>query len=183
MRRSLTDEPNGLASNNGIKEKPRPLAPVHPIVERIAGHMLTLAASDIDGGVRRSTIECLLSAFSSNHTYSLKQFLTHAGAVRALTLCLNDTMPRVRLAALTIMGRIARINPAAATPVLRRCLEQLLTDIEHCPDARRLEDSTALLAEMIHQVCTALHFCEHGHHSCSHCQQCAKLAPRDRPCS
>jgi serine/threonine-protein kinase mTOR len=150
-RRSLTDEPaNGHAP--GGQDKPRPLAPVHPFVERITSHLLTLAASDVDGGVRRATIECLLSAFDARKQYSLRQFFTHADAVAALTLCLNDVVPAVRLAALTIMGRIARLNPAAATPVLRRYLEQLLTDIEHCPDARRLEDSTMLLTEMIHQA-------------------------------
>ena len=84
--------------------------------------------------------------------YSLKPFFTNSDAVRALTLCLNDVVPHVRLAALTMLGRLARLNPAAATPVLRRCLEQLLTDIEHCPDSRRLDDSTMLLAEMIRQV-------------------------------
>ena len=88
----------------------------------------------------------------AHRQYSLKPFFTNSDAVRALTLCLNDVVPHVRLAALTMLGRLARLNAAAATPVLRRCLEQLLTDIEHCPDARRLDDSTMLLAEMIRQV-------------------------------
>jgi hypothetical protein len=150
--RQLTDEPIRIPAGNRSKDKPRPLAPVHPYVERIIGQLLMMASSDIDGGVRRATIECLLSAFDPRKHYSLKPFFTHADSVAALTLCLNDVVPHVRLAALSIMGHISRLNSAAASPVLRRYLEQLLTDIEHCPDSHRLDDSTMLLAEMIHQV-------------------------------
>lgn len=125
---------------------------MHPYVERIVSHLLMMAASDVDAAVRRSTIECLLSAFDARKLFSLRTFFTHADAVAAIALCLNDVVPGVRLAALTITGRVSRLNPAAATPVLRRYLEQLLTDIEYCADSRRLDDSTMLLAEMIHQV-------------------------------
>ena len=64
--RQLEEEAAGRHCTNGKTSSARPLAPVHPFVERIIGHLLTMAASDIDAGVRRATVECLLSAFESD---------------------------------------------------------------------------------------------------------------------
>jgi hypothetical protein len=134
------------------KQRPRPLAQIHIFIDRMITQLLAMAACDTDCGVRLATIECLRSTFEPNRQLTLRTFFTRTDTVRNLAICLNDSVPAVRLAALTMVGQVSRINRAVAFPVLRRYLEQLLVDIEHCGDSQGLEDATTLLAEMICQV-------------------------------
>jgi hypothetical protein len=154
----MTDEPLRARAPNS-KERPRPLAPIHVFIERMLTQLLTMAACDTDSTVRLSTIVCLRSTFEPRRHLGLRTFFTRTDTVRSLSLCLNDSVPAVRLAALTIVGHVSRINRAVAFPVLRHYLEQLLVEIEHCGDSQRLEDSTTLLAEMICQVRIAVTCC------------------------
>lgn len=129
----------------------------HAAVEQIVRQLLTMAAADMDTSVRRAIIECLLPAFkncdedANPREHGLLMFFAQVDSTNALTLCLNDTSQQVRLAALTIMGKIARFNPAVSFPTLRRHLQQLLVDFQFSPDSTRLDDTAALLSAMIEQ--------------------------------
>lgn len=129
----------------------------HAAVEQIVRQLLTMAAADMDTSVRRAIIECLVPAFkncdedANPSEHGLLMFFAQVDSTNALTICLNDTSQQVRLAALTIMGKIARFNPAVSFPTLRRHLQQLLVDFQFSPDSARLDDTAVLLSAMIEQ--------------------------------
>jgi serine/threonine-protein kinase mTOR len=129
----------------------------HAVVECIVGQLLTMAASDMDASVRRAVVESFLPTFEEEGCdgKSLQTIFAQADSASALTVCLNDVSQHVRLASLTIMGKIAQFNPAAASPVLRRHLQQLLADFESSPDSARLDATTVLLSKMI-ELCSEL---------------------------
>jgi serine/threonine-protein kinase mTOR len=129
----------------------------HFAVEQIVRQLLTMAAADMDPAVRRAIVECFVPAFthckgsSKPDEYGLLMFFAQVESANALTLCLNDPTAAVRLAALTIMGKIARYNPAVSFPVLRRHLQQLLGDFQSAADSARLDETALLLSGMIAQ--------------------------------
>jgi FKBP12-rapamycin complex-associated protein len=133
----------------------------HFAVEHIIKQLLTMVAADMDPAVRRAIVERFLPAFLGNDCSSapdgdpdeegLLMFFAQSESANALTLCLNDTNAHVRLASLTIMGKIARFNPAVSFPVLRRHLQQLLGDFSSSADSARLDETAVLLSAMIEQ--------------------------------
>lgn len=130
----------------------------HFAVEHIVKQLLTMAAADMDPAVRRAIVERFLPAFLDDggpdagpDEEGLLMFFAQAESANALTLCLNDTNAHVRLASLTIMGKIARLNPAVSFPVLRRHLQQLLGDFSSSADSARLDETAVLLSAMIEQ--------------------------------
>lgn len=136
----------------------------HFAVEHIIKQLLTMAAADMDPVVRRAIVERFLPAFltcsdSGASTSAdggpdddgLLMFFAQVESANALTLCLNDTNAHVRLASLTIMGKIARFNPAVSFPVLRRHLQQLLGDFSSSADSAKLDETAVLLSAMIEQ--------------------------------
>lgn len=146
-----------LAEEPSFEQSER-LRAAHATVERIVSALLRLAVSDLDAGVRRAAAECFRGTVTRPATRegsaagSLIMFFAQASATRALTLCLNDPSAPVRVATLTVLGHLVASNPAAAFPVLRRHLHQLLADIQHGPDSKRLDEAALLLAEMVEQV-------------------------------
>ena len=134
----------------------------HCAVEHIIKQLLTMAAADMDPAVRRAIVERFLPSFlgpdasgsadgGPSHDEGLLMFFAQVESANALTLCLNDTNAHVRLASLTIMGKIARLNPAVSFPVLRRHLQQLLGDFSSSADSARLDETAVLLSAMIEQ--------------------------------
>lgn len=57
--------------------------------------------------------------------------LAQAENVRSLFIALNDEIFENRVAAVSLIGRLARHNPAYVMPSLRKALIQLLTELEY----------------------------------------------------
>ena len=57
--------------------------------------------------------------------------LAQAENVRSLFIALNDEVFENRLAAVSLIGRLAGHNPAYVMPNLRKTLIQLLTELEY----------------------------------------------------
>jgi FKBP12-rapamycin complex-associated protein len=57
--------------------------------------------------------------------------LAQAENVRSLFIALNDEMFENRIAAVSLIGRLAKHNPAYVMPSLRKALIQLLTELEY----------------------------------------------------
>ena len=57
--------------------------------------------------------------------------LAQAENVRSLFIALNDEVFENRVAAVELIGRLAKYNPAYVMPSLRKALIQLLTELEY----------------------------------------------------
>ncbi len=75
--------------------------------------------------------------------------LAKAENVRTLFLALNDEVFAVREAAISIVGRLTRVNPAYIMPSLRKTLIQLLTELEYSNIPRSKEESATLLSLLV----------------------------------
>ena len=52
-------------------------------------------------------------------------------------MALNDEAGSVRALAISVVGRLASLNPGYILPAARKHLIQLLNDMEHSPDSRQ----------------------------------------------
>ncbi len=57
--------------------------------------------------------------------------------LQALFVALNDEAGSVRALAISVVGRLAGLNPGYILPAARKHLIQLLNDMEHSPDSRQ----------------------------------------------
>ena len=57
--------------------------------------------------------------------------------LQALFVALNDEAGSVRALAISVVGRLASLNPGYILPAARKHLIQLLNDMEHSPDSRQ----------------------------------------------
>lgn len=110
-------------------------------VSQVIEKLLTVAVSDPVSQIRLE----VLSSFESR----LDPHLSQAENVRMLFMTLNDEVFAVRQKAITIIGRLTKINPAYVVPSLRKTLIQLLTELEFASSPRNKEESSKLLALLI----------------------------------
>lgn len=110
-------------------------------VNQVLEKLLTVALSDPVPEIRRE----ILNSLQSKLDYHLAQ----AENVRMLFMAMNDEDFHVREAAITIIGRLSRINPAYVVPSLRKTLLQLLTELEFATISRNKEESSKLLGLLI----------------------------------
>lgn len=115
----------------------RSLRSVSEVIEKL----LHLAVSDPVGQIRLEVL-CSLESRLDPH-------LSQAENVRILFMALNDEIFTVRRQAMTIIGRLSRINPAYVVPSLRKTLIQLLTELEFASSSTNKEESSKLLALLI----------------------------------
>ncbi|KAF9240696.1 phosphatidylinositol 3-kinase [Melanogaster broomeanus] len=69
--------------------------------------------------------------------------------VRSIFIALNDEVFENRVTAVTLIGRLAKHNPAYVMPSLRKALIQLLTELEYSTVTRNREDCTRLLTLLV----------------------------------
>lgn len=103
--------------------------------------LLTFAISDPDQTVRIAVVAALGPHFDP--------FLAQAEMVHSLAIALNDEDFEVREAVLVLMGRLSFRNPSHVMLSLRKCLIQLLTEIQYGGENRAREESTMLLQHLI----------------------------------
>jgi FKBP12-rapamycin complex-associated protein len=111
------------------------------VVGDIIEKLLTVGVGDVDPEIRFEVLMALDSRFDRH--------LGKADNVRTVFLALNDEVFMIREAAMSIIGRLTKVNPAYVFPSLRKVLLQLLTEINYSNNARNKEQSARLISNLV----------------------------------
>ncbi|KAF9295116.1 phosphatidylinositol kinase- protein kinase tor1, partial [Mortierella antarctica] len=111
------------------------------IVSDVLERLLLVGIADPDSSIRHTILSALDDRFDRH--------LSRAKNTRTLFIALNDEMFTIRELAITIIGRIAALNPAYVVPSLRKLLIQLLTEIEYSGLGRNKEESARILTLLV----------------------------------
>ncbi|TWU76094.1 phosphatidylinositol kinase- protein kinase tor1 [Metarhizium rileyi] len=111
------------------------------VVGDVIEKLLTVGISDPDSHIRRTVLAALDERFDRH--------LAKAENIRILFFALNDEVFAIREVAISIIGRLARFNPAYVIPSLRKTLIQMLTELEFSDVARNKEESAKLLSLLV----------------------------------
>ncbi|KAJ7469288.1 FAT domain-containing protein [Mycena galericulata] len=114
------------------------------VVSDVLGKLLTVGIADPDPTIRNIVLGSLNEQFDRH--------LSQAENVRSLFIALNDEVFENRVTAATLIGRMAKHNPAYVMPSLRKTLIQLLTELEYSSVAANREESTRLLTILVHST-------------------------------
>ncbi|KAK0615733.1 armadillo-type protein [Bombardia bombarda] len=120
-----------------------------PIVNQMSNHalqvvadvierLLTVGVSDPEPNIRQTVLASLDERFDEH--------LAKAENIRTLFFALHDEQFAIREVAVSIIGRLARFNPAYVIPQLRKTIIQMLTELEYTDVARSKEESAKLLS-------------------------------------
>ena len=137
-------------SNDIGTEKSARLGPLAVnIVEEVMQKLLCVAVSDASPIVRSSIIRALDVRYDP--------YLCRGQHLPTLFLCLQDETLAVRAAALRLLGRLARLNPAPILPELRQFLMECIIELRCNGDTGGKEAVTRLLiiffkAEALHRL-------------------------------
>ncbi|PNY25181.1 Phosphatidylinositol 3-kinase tor2 [Tolypocladium capitatum] len=118
------------------------------VVGDVIEKLLTVGVSDPEPTIRRTVLAALDERFDRH--------LAKAENIRVLFFALNDEVFSVREVAISIIGRLARYNPAYVIPSLRKTLIQLLTELEFSDVARNKEESAKLLSLLVQNAQTLI---------------------------
>ncbi|KAK3316631.1 phosphatidylinositol 3-kinase tor2 [Apodospora peruviana] len=108
------------------------------VVADVIEKLLTVGVSDPEPKIRRTVLAALDERFD--------QHLAKAENIRTLFFALHDEVFSIREVAVSIIGRLARHNPAYVIPQLRKTIIQMLTELEYTDVARSKEESSKLLS-------------------------------------
>ncbi|OAQ78856.1 phosphatidylinositol 3-kinase tor2 [Purpureocillium lilacinum] len=111
------------------------------VVGDVIEKLLTVGVSDPEPTIRRTVLAALDERFDRH--------LAKAENIRILFFALNDEIFSIREVAISIIGRLARYNPAYVIPSLRKTLIQMLTELEFSDVARNKEESAKLLTLLV----------------------------------
>lgn len=113
------------------------LQAVGDVIEKL----LTVGVSDPEPSIRRTVLAALDERFDRH--------LAKAENIRVLFFALNDEVFSIREVTISIIGRLARYNPAYVIPSLRKTLIQMLTELEFSDVSRNKEESAKLLSLLV----------------------------------
>ncbi|KAI2617989.1 FAT-domain-containing protein [Hypomontagnella submonticulosa] len=111
------------------------------VVGDVIEKLLTVGVSDPEPKIRQTVLEALDERFDPH--------LAKAENIRTLFFALNDEVFGIREVAISIIGRLARYNPAYVIPSLRKTLIQMLTELEFSEAPRNKEESAKLLSHLV----------------------------------
>lgn len=103
-----------------------------------------VAVTDPDPQTRVAAI----TALSDRHQY-FDEHLCHAHRLINLLLAIYDEHFLVKDLVISLVGRLADLNPAYVYPALRKCLVQHLSSLEYSFEARWKEESAKLIGRLI----------------------------------
>ena len=116
------DEDSGYGTNDPSSLKSKRLGPSSvAIVEEVMQKLLCVAVSDASPIVRNSIIRAFDERFDP--------YLCQSQHLPPLFLSMQDEALVVRAAALRLLGRLARLNPAPILPELRQVLMELIIEL------------------------------------------------------
>ncbi|KAJ7823024.1 phosphatidylinositol 3-kinase [Mycena leptocephala] len=111
------------------------------VISDVLNKLLTVGIADPDASIRKVVLSSLHSGFDKH--------LAQAENVRSLFIALNDEVFENRVAAVALIGRLSKNNPAYVVPSLRKTLIQLLTELEYSTVKRSREECTSLLTMLV----------------------------------
>ncbi|KZV98444.1 phosphatidylinositol 3-kinase [Exidia glandulosa HHB12029] len=111
------------------------------IVHEVLGRLVAVGVADPEPRIRARILEALDAKFDSH--------LAQAEHTRAILIAANDDVLAVRVAALTLIGRLSALNPSFILPALRLTLAQLIADLQHAPTPRARAESAQLIALVV----------------------------------
>ncbi|KIK95251.1 hypothetical protein PAXRUDRAFT_33077 [Paxillus rubicundulus Ve08.2h10] len=111
------------------------------IISDVLDKLLTVGIADPDPTIRQTVLSSLHERFDKH--------LAQAENVRSIFIALNDEVFENRVTAVSLIGRLAKHNPAYVMPSLRKALIQLLTELEYSMVTRNREDCTRLLTLLV----------------------------------
>ncbi|KAF7356539.1 Serine/threonine-protein kinase TOR [Mycena venus] len=111
------------------------------VISDVLNKLLTVGIADPEPSIRKVVLSSLHSGFDKH--------LAQAENVRSLFIALNDEVFENRLAAVALIGRLSKNNPAYVVPSLRKTLIQLLTELEYSTVKRSREECTSLLTMLV----------------------------------
>lgn len=111
------------------------------VVGDVIEKLLTVGVSDPEPKIRQTVLAALDERFDPH--------LAKAENIRTLFFALNDEVFEIREVAISIIGRLARYNPAYVIPSLRKTLIQMLTELEFSDAPRNKEESAKLLSHLV----------------------------------
>ncbi|KAJ6515088.1 phosphatidylinositol 3-kinase [Mycena vitilis] len=111
------------------------------VISDVLNKLLTVGIADPDPSIRKVVLSSLHSGFDKH--------LAQAENVRSLFIALNDEVFENRVAAVALIGRLSKNNPAYIVPSLRKTLIQLLTELEYSTVKRAREECTSLLTMLV----------------------------------
>ncbi|RDA95477.1 hypothetical protein CP533_5392 [Ophiocordyceps camponoti-saundersi (nom. inval.)] len=118
------------------------------VVGDVIEKLLTVGVSDPEPSIRRTVLAALDERFDRH--------LAKAENIRILFFALNDEVFPIREVAISIIGRLAKFNPAYVIPSLRKTLIQMLTELEFSDVARNKEESAKLLSLLVQNAQTLI---------------------------
>lgn len=113
------------------------LETVHVVLQKL----LKIAVTDSHYDIRLDVLKSLDS--------NLDAHLSQPTNIKLLFVAVHDEVFLVRLAAITVLGRLSKINPAYIVPSLRKTMIELLTDLEYSKNARGREESARLASALM----------------------------------
>ncbi|KAK2463572.1 hypothetical protein APHAL10511_004323 [Amanita phalloides] len=111
------------------------------VISDVLDKLLTVGIADPVAEIRYTVLSSLHERFDKH--------LAQAENVRSLFIALNDEFFENRVAAVNLIGRLAKHNPAYVMPSLRKALIQLLTELEYSTVMRSREECTRLLTLLV----------------------------------
>ncbi|KAK7056413.1 phosphatidylinositol kinase-related protein kinase tor1 [Paramarasmius palmivorus] len=111
------------------------------VISDVLDKLLTVGIADPEPTIRHTVLSSLHERFDKH--------LAQAENVRSLFIALNDEVFENRITAVTLIGRLAKHNPAYVMPSLRKALIQLLTELEYSTVRRSREECTRLLTLLV----------------------------------
>jgi FKBP12-rapamycin complex-associated protein len=118
------------------------------VVGDVIEKLLTVGVSDPEANIRQTVLAALDERFDRH--------LAKAENIRILFFALNDEIFAIREVSISIIGRLARYNPAYVIPSLRKTLIQMLTELEFSDVARNKEESAKLLSLLVQNAQTLI---------------------------
>lgn len=114
------------------------------VVGDVIEKLLTVGVSDPQPNIRKTVLAALDERFDPH--------LAKAENIRTLFFALNDEIFENREVAMSVIGRLAKHNPAYVIPSLRKTLIQMLTELEFSDAPRNKEESAKLLSHLVHNA-------------------------------
>ncbi|KAG6006536.1 hypothetical protein E4U21_006990 [Claviceps maximensis] len=118
------------------------------VVGDVIEKLLTVGISDPEPNIRQTVLVALDERFDRH--------LAKAENIRILFFAINDEVFAIREVAISIVGRLAKFNPAYVIPSLRKTLIQMLTELEFSELPRSKEESAKLLSLLVQNAQTLI---------------------------
>eukprot|EP01041_Mallomonas_annulata_P001944 gene1944-3771_t len=121
----------------------RARGPTAMATENILSRLLDCAVSDPSQNVRNTVLKYLVQKGDFD------RFLCQTHHVDTIMFLLSDESFEIRGGALSVLGRLANLNPSVVLPRLRQVLLHLISEIRNSADTRQKEEAALMLCNFL----------------------------------